>query len=263
MCSSGIHIRFVPAKVMMLLVFVFASLCSFAQDDEEITEVDSVYAPYIDTTASTYSYSDTVFDLVSADSAMYRPHAMPDSAVSRLLEDEAFWYVNSATEKPKEVKLKKPFFLQPWFKTLLWVIMIAAFVGIIIWFLMASDVRLFRRKPKAVQQYEEEELPEDIFSIDYDKEIARYTAESNTRMVIRLMYLHSLRLLAENGIIRYKMERTNSDYLMELYGSSYYKEFFRLTRNFEYTWYGKFAVSAVAFESITKEYQLFKNRLLS
>ena len=40
---------------------------------------------------------------------------------------------------------------------------------------------------------------------------------------------------------------------------SYYKDFFSLTRNFEYVWYGKFEISNAAFEMISLDY----NKLLA
>jgi len=75
------------------------------------------------------------------------------------------------------------------------------------------------------------------------------------------MYLHILRLFSERDIIHYKIERTNSDYLMQLYNTSYYKDFFRLTRNFEYVWYGKFDISSAAFELIRKDHAKLKSLL--
>ena len=57
------------------------------------------------------------------------------------------------------------------------------------------------------------------------------------------------------------MERTNSDYLAQLYNTSYYKNFFRLTRNFEYVWYGKFDISAEAFQMIQQDYKNLKEQV--
>jgi hypothetical protein len=104
-------------------------------------------------------------------------------------------------------------------------------------------------------------MPEDIFTIDYKNELQKAVHNKDFRLGVRLMYLHVLRLMDERDVIDYKIEKTNSMYLLHLYGTSYYKDFFRLTRNFEYVWYGKFDISAPAFEVIRAEYATLKNRL--
>ena len=52
-------------------------------------------------------------------------------------------------------------------------------------------------------------------------------------------------------------DRTNFDYLLQLGSTKYYNDFFRLTRNYEYSWYGQFPVSEEAYKVIKKEYERF------
>jgi hypothetical protein len=131
----------------------------------------------------------------------------------------------------------------------------------LIWFLIASDVRLFRKKPTVLQSNIDAEITEDIFSVNYEEELKKAIQDENYRLGVRLMYLHVLRLFSESNIIQYKIERTNSDYLLQLFNTSYYKDFFRLTRNFDYVWYGKFDISAAAFNMIQQDYTKLKTSL--
>lgn len=78
-------------------------------------------------------------------------------------------------------------------------------------------------------------------------------------MAIRLMYLRLLKNLSERNIIQYKQDRTNLDYLMQLHPTRYYNGFFRITRNYEYSWYGEFPVSNEAYGIIKKEFDNFEN----
>jgi hypothetical protein len=189
-----------------------------------------------------------------------------DSVLQNLKKDEAFWYANKLPKRQKRAeidpnkKYSEPFYLQNWFRTLLWIFITAAFVAVIIWFLVVSDVRLFRKKAVSLSE-QDTVLAEDIFSINYEQELEKAIADENYRLGVRLMYLHILRLFSERDIIHYKIERTNSDYLMQLYNTSYYKDFFRLTRNFEYVWYGKFDISSAAFELIRKDHAKLKSLL--
>jgi hypothetical protein len=204
--------------------------------------------------------------LRTPDSSVYFSYPIPDSAMQSLREDDAFWYANTAPEKKKETPgrvYKKPMYLQPWFRNLVWVVIVASFIGVIIWFLVASDVRLFRKKPKAVSAEADTPLADDLFSIDYDLELQKRISASDYRPGVRLMYLHILRLMADKEIIVYKMERTNSEYLKEVFRSPYYREFFSLTRNFEYVWYGNFDITEQVFNKIRQEYISLKNKLAS
>jgi hypothetical protein len=143
----------------------------------------------------------------------------------------------------------------------LWIIIVGAFIAVLVWFLIASDIKLFRKKAKTFQSPDDITITEDIFSINYEEELQKAIVDQNYRLGVRLMYLHVLRLLSEKNIIEYKIERTNSDYLLQLFNTSYYKDFFRLTRNFEYVWYGKFDISPAAFEIIRQDHSKIKSRL--
>jgi hypothetical protein len=192
---------------------------------------------------------------------------VPDSLVKVLKNDEDFWYANVAPLKKKQPKTKDnlptglPFYRQPWFKTLLWIIIIGAFVAVMAWYLAVSNVFLFRKAAPGIINASNVEEHNDIFSINYENEISKALSTKNYRLTIRLLYLQTLKILAEKGFIQYKAEKTNSDYLWQLHGTSYYNDFFRLTRDFDYTWYGKFEVSEAAFETIYKDFTTFKNRL--
>ena len=62
-------------------------------------------------------------------------------------------------------------------------------------------------------------------------------------------------------MIQYKQEKTNLDYLMELSSKTWYTEFFRLTRHFEYSWYGQFDVVEDTYRVIANEFNQFEKKL--
>ena len=61
--------------------------------------------------------------------------------------------------------------------------------------------------------------------------------------------------MAERNIIRYKQDNTNLDYLSQLSTTTYYNDFFRITRNYEYSWYGHFDVNENAYHVIKKDFE--------
>jgi hypothetical protein len=98
---------------------------------------------------------------------------------------------------------------------------------------------------------------EDIFAINYQKEIDKAAAAKNYRLAIRLMFLRLLKTMSEQNVIQYKQDRTNFDYLTQLMNTRLYNDFFRITRNYEYVWYGKLSVSDETYAVIKKDFDQF------
>jgi hypothetical protein len=188
---------------------------------------------------------------------------IPDSVVSRLKKDENYWYVNTAPEREKKALPQKQskWYQGAWFNQLLWVIVIVSFLAIIIWFLASSNISLFRKKNVAIKDVEEMNYEENIFTIDYGKELHKALAANNFRLAIRLWYLSTLRDLTEKEYITYKTGKTNSDYVAQLYNTPLYKKFSTLTRVFEYTWYGELALNHERYALLQKDFESFKEQL--
>lgn len=196
----------------------------------------------------------------------YKERNISDSALKKMQEDDDFWYANAVFNKEKKKEKKQggyvPLGQRQWFQTLIWIIIVGGFVTFLIMYLAGTEVGLFRKKSVPVNsKEEEEEMPEDIFAINYQKEIDKAAAQGNYRLAVRLMFLRLLKHMSEKNVINYKQDKTNLDYLMHLYSTRYYHDFFRITRHYEYSWYGKFEVSSDAYHQISKEMLQFENQL--
>ncbi len=212
---------------------------------------------------------------------------LPGNAVKKMKEDEDFWYANADIKKKKskeqiayekeqgkkgekgknEQAIKErdnsyvPLGQRTWFQTLIWVVILAVFATGLVIYLGGSNVGLFRKKNVKAANAGEEEITEDIFAINYQKEIDKASAQGNYRLAIRLMFLRLLKNMSERNIIRYKQDKTNLDYLMELHPTNYYTNFFRVTRNYEYSWYGQFTISEDAYKLIRSDFDQFDKEL--
>jgi hypothetical protein len=189
---------------------------------------------------------------------------LPGDAVKKMRQDDDFWYANADLVKKQqpESSASIPFFQREWFQVVLWLIIIGGFAAGIIGYLSGSNVGLFRRKDKIIAGYEEDELAiENIFAINYQKEIDKAEGQRNFRMAIRLMFLRLLKDMAQKNIIQYKQDKTNLDYLLQLHPTGYYDHFFRITRHYEYSWYGQFGVSEEAYKIIRSEIKQFDRKL--
>lgn len=196
----------------------------------------------------------------------YKERNVSDSALKKMQQDDDFWYANAVFNKEKKKEKNQgayvPLGQRTWFQTMIWIIIVGGFVTFLIMYLAGTEVGLFRKKSVPVNsKEEEEEMPEDIFAINYQKEIDKAAAQGNYRLAVRLMFLRLLKHMSEKNVINYKQDKTNLDYLMHLYSTRYYHDFFRITRHYEYSWYGKFEVSSDAYHQISKEVLQFENLL--
>jgi hypothetical protein len=196
--------------------------------------------------------------------------------VQKLKSDEDYWYVNQVPERKKNRSGTGPgvnqkgdkeeehesgnIFTGRVLNVIFWVLLIAGFLTLLSWFLTTSNIRLFRNKTKAVEEEQEEETS-DIFHMDFDNEIQKAIDSKHFTLAVRLMYLQTLRELSDRNLITYSNERTNGDYLFQLAGKAYYKDFFKLTRSFDYTWYGQFQLSKESFGRIRNDFLSFKQQL--
>lgn len=190
--------------------------------------------------------------------------SVPQQTIDSLQRSDDYWYANL---EPEKKAVKKPdgdpgLLGKRWFWNLVWIVALCGIIAAVLWYLASSNVRLFRREAKPVQSESEEgSVTDDVFSINYDKEIRKAEEASDYRLALRLWYLQTLKDLAGRNLITYRAETPNGDYLTALYGSRYYRDFFQLTRIFEYAWYGQFALSADAYQTVRPQFQNFKNSL--
>ena len=215
------------------------------------------------------------------DTDSIRLKQLPDSAVNDWKKDKAFWYADSVfrntgdrqsqqmnypppqsdnnnTQRSRSQRQEyKSAAASPWVQTLLLIIVIGGFGGFIIYYLV-SNKGMFKQRRKLATDEAVEEETEDIFAINYQREIDKAVAAGNYRYAIRLQFLRLLKNMAEKNIIQYKQDRTNLDYLTQLSSSPHYSDFFRITRNYEYSWYGHFEVDAEKYRLISNDFDNFK-----
>lgn len=190
------------------------------------------------------------------------PRKLPSGKLEEIKSEKKFWYADSSfSKKKKSSRYGVPFFMRSWVKTLFWILVISAFAIALAWYLYNNNIRLFRKKNLPVKAAEEEGLPESIFDIDYEKELQKALAANDHRLAVRLQFLGALRSLADKGLIQYRQDRTNMDYLFQLGGKTLYSDFFRVVRHYEYSWYGQFEVSQEKYLRIESDFQKLKQQL--
>jgi len=244
------------------ICFLFACVRAKAQDtaaDTAVADTDSAIA--IEQTDTGYEHPN-YFEHKAALADTIELRQVPGNIIDSLKKDDAFWYADHVFEK-KEVKEKNYRLKNPplqWMNMTTLLVILVLFLGILAWYLFQNNI-IGKRGSIGTEKKDEDIISENIFEINYQKEIEKAIDAGDYRLAIRLMFLRLLKLLSQKKIIEYKQERTNFDYLSQLHSTKYYRDFFRLTRNYEYTWYGKFDINREAFGIIRNEFENFDHKL--
>lgn len=242
--------------VLFILAFFFAASVVSAQDP-----------PYADTVVTSMPMESGEPPASFSPLRQTAPvdvRKVPREKTEALQKSDDYWYANAEPAKePEKTEKGGGLFAALWFWNLLWILALCSIIAVVVWYLASSNIRLFQKKSKAATEEAEESgvSTDDIFSINYDKEIRKAEAAANYRLAVRLWYLQTLKALADRGVINYRAEKPNGDYVNALAGGPHYRDFFRLTRAFEYAWYGQFALSEGVYQTLRPEFLNFKNSL--
>lgn len=144
---------------------------------------------------------------------------------------------------------------------LIMIVLIALIFTAII--LKANDidpVSLIRHKNKQLYSPFESE-PENLKRLDFPSMIAQAVKTGNYRLAVRFHYLQALSLLAMEGKIQLKEEKTNREYIAELGNRELKEHFLRLVYGFEFVWYGEFIPDEKQYLQLDAAFVSFKKML--
>jgi len=104
-----------------------------------------------------------------------------------------------------------------------------------------------------------EEIEENLETHDPSYLIEQAIQHGNYRLALRLYYLKVIRELSLNGVIEWKKDKTNSDYLRELKLDQLRAPFRSVTFAFERIWYGNRLLDREEFMRIQPEFDHLLN----
>lgn len=127
--------------------------------------------------------------------------------------------------------------LSNWSDWMIWTIIGLLVVIVIVALIFIIRPKIFFRNKKASAGYT---LGEDnIYGVDFDKEIDKAKSRNDWREAVRLTYLRQLRLLSDNKFIDWQIFKTPTKYTLEFRDD----DFRRLTNLFLKVRYGGYAAS--------------------
>jgi hypothetical protein len=119
----------------------------------------------------------------------------------------------------------------------------------------------FVRKRIQLDQPSEDRL-ENIEELEVDKLLRIAREQKDYRMVVRLYFLGLLQQLNEKGLIRWEKDKTNREYLSELFArETLYNDVRPLTLAYEEVWYGEHPVTDQFCEVIVRSFEQLNQKL--
>jgi len=86
-------------------------------------------------------------------------------------------------------------------------------------------------------------------------------SSGNFRLAIRYYYLLALKYLTVSNHIVWKPQKTNDDYLKELEDGDLQSDFEKITKIYDYIWYGELNVTAARFEMLKSNFEHLNSKL--
>jgi hypothetical protein len=172
-------------------------------------------------------------------------------------------------EKEKEELKKEPepkkgnkfnFSIDPGILRIISFIVVFVLFAFILYY-VAQNTR-FAQKVKAMKPANVSGPIENIEELDTEDLLREALTSGDLRMAVRVQYLLLLKRLNEVGLIAWKKDKTNRDYLSELYGrNDCYENVRGLTLAYELVWYGERSVSNESFQRLSGEFQAVNTRI--
>jgi hypothetical protein len=193
---------------------------------------------------------------------------VPEKVMNELKADKALRY-----EKKKEKETVNPqnfSWLQKIFMAIIFIIVQLRFlilllllggIGLLLFVFLKRNGYVFRRKKSDDLDTAVKLTDEELDVQTYQAQIEQAISAGKFRIAVRLLYLQTLRVLMDKGIVTYGKEKTNAAYLRSMISTPWYKLFATLTLDYEYIWYGEMPVDGEQFNVIHRQFSQFMNEL--
>lgn len=167
-------------------------------------------------------------------------------------------------EKVEETQLRDRTAWAPWTGTFLrvisYVIMIG--IGLLIIYYVLRNTRIEAMPVKKTVREDISKPVENIEEFEISRALQTAIEQGDFRLAVRIYYLGLLKNLNEGGKIEWKKDKTNLDYLAELFTKSYlYPEIRAVTVLYERVWYGERRVTSESFAWITTEFESLDQKM--
>lgn len=140
-------------------------------------------------------------------------------------------------------------------------LLIVFMVFLLFRFLINAESRSLWRKKSFGLEVEISSEEDILKNEDITLLIKKALSDQNYRLAVRYYYLYSLKLLSDKGLIAWEPEKTNADYVKELTLTHQKQDFMKITRIYDFVWYGNFDIGEEQFYMTEKEFNHLEESL--
>ena len=258
--------KFWVGNVLVILLLIFANGKIISQDSNN----QNIFFP--DSILTDESIDEDIFvnpndSLIHYDSAYYEVRNFNQLKVQNFQKDKDFSYLKLNREPFDLIEflltLFEEYILKPFRKII--GITRAPYIMLMIIIVLAGFIayQMIRKKANTgidknlIQSSGFKNSLDNIHEIDFDREIENALKLADYSSAVRLQYLKLLKKLFDIGILKYKISKTNTDYLNELRNTELSPSFRRLSDIFNYVSYGKFIISSDDYSLIINRFKDF------
>ncbi|MFT5916152.1 MAG: hypothetical protein ACI81T_002656 [Bacteroidia bacterium] len=142
------------------------------------------------------------------------------------------------------------------FKTVMYILCGAIIIYVVLK-LAGIDARGVFYGKSAKKKIQSDILEEDIHEIDFNTRIAQAVESQNFREAIRLHYLKNLKILSDQNLIDWKINKTNHDYEVEIRDDSIKTPFSRITYLYDNICYGDYPIDSESYSRFVEDFEVF------
>lgn len=137
--------------------------------------------------------------------------------------------------------------------------LLAIFLGFIIYFLFINTT--LSDEGKKVNELEIEKAPVEITKSELELMLEKALQNEDYRLAVRIYFIFVLKDLSEKKWIKWKKEKTNLSYLLEMRGKKQYELFDESVSVFELVWYGDYKINQQDYSSIESKFKVLLKEL--
>jgi hypothetical protein len=229
----------------ILFLVLICTWFSFAQQNTPVVQMDT-------TTISVQEISEKHLEKYKQDKRFnYKEHLDDNSwfkklkrwAINSLLKILEFIFgVGKASGILSYILMVIPYLL----------LLVLIFILIKLFVNVNSKALIFGEQEKAAVVFSNEEQL--IKNEDLNELILNAVKQNDFRLAIRYYYLLSLKSLTNKELIDWQQDKTNEDYINEIKRDDVKSQFEKITRIYDYVWYGEFDVDAIKFEHLKLDF---------
>jgi hypothetical protein len=138
-------------------------------------------------------------------------------------------------------------------------LIIAILVFTIIRFVLRAKMDNSKVKLESLEMLQS--IEDNLEDTDLNPYLNKAVEAIDYKTAVRILYLSIIQKLNELKWIRWKKDKTNNDFLLEMSSQSTFRTFRNLTLSYEIVWYGEAPIGNAEFEIIKKEFDTYKNSL--